>query len=311
MIAGFEQPDRGEIWLHGNEVSSAGPHKRDVNMVFQGYALFPHLTVWHNIAFGLRRRKVGRSEIASRVNAAIEMVGLGDRATRMPRELSGGQQQRVALARALVNRPRALLLDEPLGALDLQLRQSMQMELKRIQREAGITFVYVTHDQGEALTMSDRVAVMNGGRIEQCGDPKTIYQNPATQFVAGFIGTSNLIRGRSVRLVGDELVLDTAEGDLVMVPATAGHRVGDEVTFSVRPEKVMISVQQPETGNRLAGRIADTVYLGVSTSYVVDTGQLKGLVVFEKNGSTTESYERGQEVWLSWDMDSSRTFASS
>ena len=195
MIAGFEEPSRGSVFLHGVDVTGVPPHKRDVNMVFQSYALFPHMSVFENVAFGLRRKGVPSAEIRQKVGEMLDVVDLTGREKRLPRELSGGQQQRVALARALVNRPRALLLDEPLGALDLKLRQHMQVELKRIQREVGITFVYVTHDQGEALTMSDRIAVMNDGRVEHLGTPREIYEYPATKFVAGFIGTSNLLAG--------------------------------------------------------------------------------------------------------------------
>src|SRR5437763_6779221 len=191
MIAGFEEPTRGAIRLHGSDVTGVPPNKRDVNMVFQSYALFPHMSVFENVAFGLRRKKAAKDEITRRVGEMLEIVDLGGRGERRPKELSGGQQQRVALARALVNRPRALLLDEPLGALDLKLRQAMQVELKRIQREVGITFVYVTHDQNEALTMSDRIAVMDEGQIEQLGPPRELYERPISPFVAGFIGTSN------------------------------------------------------------------------------------------------------------------------
>ena len=195
MIAGFEEPTQGVIRLHGQDVTNISPNKRDVNMVFQSYALFPHMNVFENVAFGLRRKAVAKPEITRRVGEMLEIVDMAGRSERRPRELSGGQQQRVALARALVNNPRALLLDEPLGALDLKLRQAMQVELKRIQREVGITFVYVTHDQGEALTMSDRIAVMNDGSIEHLGTPREIYEHPRTRFVAGFIGTSNLLTG--------------------------------------------------------------------------------------------------------------------
>jgi spermidine/putrescine transport system ATP-binding protein len=308
MIAGFEDVDRGVIRLHGIDVTEVGAHRRDLNMVFQGYALFPHLNVKDNIAFGLRRRKLGADEIRSRVAEAVALVGLGDRVTRMPRELSGGQQQRVALARALVNRPRALLLDEPLGALDLQLRQTMQIELKRIQREAGITFVYVTHDQSEALVMSDRIAVMNGGRIEQCGTPQNIYEHPATAFVANFIGTSNLITATATRGVDGELVVAAPDGDHIALPANPTRHAGAEVTFCVRPEKVTLVTQPPAQGNRLQGRITEVSYLGASTSYVVETALLKNFVVFEKNGPASVSYLRGDTVWLSWSTDSAHTF---
>src|SRR5215472_3681732 len=218
MIAGFEEPTRGEVKLYGKSVLGVPPNKRDVNMVFQSYALFPHMSVFENVAFGLRRKGVAKDEVTKRVGEIIETVGLAGREKRRPRELSGGQQQRVALARALVNRPRALLLDEPLGALDLKLRQAMQVELKRIQRVVGITFVYVTHDQGEALTMSDRIAVMNDGKVEQLGSPRAIYERPATRFVAGFIGTSNLLSGDIKSLAGDQAVLLSGDGEYIAVP---------------------------------------------------------------------------------------------
>src|SRR5437667_3564559 len=220
MIAGFEEPTRGAIRLHGSDVTGVPPNKRDVNMVFQSYALFPHMSVFENVAFGLRRKKAAKDEITRRVGEMLEIVDLGGRGERRPRELSGGQQQRVALARALVNRPRALLLDEPLGALDLKLRQAMQVELKRIQREVGITFVYVTHDQGEALTMSDRIAVMNDGAIEHLGTPREIYEHPKTRFVAGFIGTSNLLTGTVSHADTDHAVIEVSPAERIVVPVT-------------------------------------------------------------------------------------------
>ncbi len=308
MIAGFDDPSAGSIRLHGKDVVGVGPHRRDVNMVFQNYALFPHLNVRDNIAFGLKRKKVPRDDIRRRVDETIAIVELQGREHRMPRELSGGQQQRVALARALVNNPRALLLDEPLGALDLQLRQAMQIELKRIQREVGITFVFVTHDQSEALTMSDRIAVMNDGRIEQCATPTDLYERPATPFVAQFIGTSNLMTAASTALVGDELVLAPSADDRVLIPAVPGHRVGDEVTFSVRPEKVTMSTSPPATGTRLRGTVAEIVYLGTSTSYLVSTRLRDSVVVFEKNGPGARTFARGQDVWLSWETASAHSF---
>src|SRR5690348_38068 len=219
MIAGFEEPTRGAIRLHGSDVTGVPPNKRDVNMVFQSYALFPHMTVFENVAFGLRRKKAGKDEITRRVGEMLDIVDLGGRGERRPRELSGGQQQRVALARALVNRPRALLLDEPLGALDLKLRQAMQVELKRIQREVGITFVYVTHDQNEALTMSDRIAVMNDGAIEHLGTPRDIYEHPKTRFVAGFIGTSNLLEGTVTTAQGARAVIEPSATERIIVEA--------------------------------------------------------------------------------------------
>src|SRR5487761_1764139 len=264
MIAGFEEPTRGRVLLYGKDVTGVPPYRRDVNMVFQSYALFPHMTVHENIAFGLRRKGVGRPEAARRVGEMLELVELSGKDHSRPRELSGGQQQRVALARALVNHPRALLLDEPLGALDLKLRQAMQIELKRIQRDVGITFVYVTHDQNEALTMSDRVAVMNDGLVEQVGGPREIYEQPATRFVAGFIGTPN--------------------------------------ELTVRPEKIVISVSAPETDAcALRGTVTEVVYLGTSTNFSVTTTTGAEMVVFQQNSASGASQPaRGQTVWLSW-----------
>ena len=221
MIAGFEEPTRGTVRLDGRDVTGAPPNKRDVNMVFQSYALFPHMSVFENVAFGLRRKSVPKEKISRQVGEMLEIVDLTGREQRRPRELSGGQQQRVALARALVNHPKALLLDEPLGALDLKLRQAMQVELKRIQREVGITFVYVTHDQNEALTMSDRIAVMNDGVIEHLGPPREIYEHPATRFVAGFIGTSNLLTGTLARVTGGQGVIEVSPDERIIVPARA------------------------------------------------------------------------------------------
>ena len=242
MIAGFEEPTRGAIRLHGSDVTGVPPNKRDVNMVFQSYALFPHMSVFENVAFGLRRKKAAKDEITRRVGEMLEIVDLGGRGQRRPRELSGGQQQRVALARALVNRPRALLLDEPLGALDLKLRQAMQVELKRIQREVGITFVYVTHDQNEALTMSDRIAVMNDGAIEHLGTPRDIYEHPRTRFVAGFIGTSNLLTGTATQVDGDRAVIEVSPDERIVVPVSgAGLAPGSPLELTVRPEKIEIS----------------------------------------------------------------------
>ena len=262
MIAGFEDPTRGKVRLHGQDVTNVPPNKRDVNMVFQSYALFPHMNVWENVAFGLRRKKVADAEIKQRVGEMLEIVDLTGREKRRPREMSGGQQQRVALARALVNNPRALLLDEPLGALDLKLRQAMQIELKRIQREVGITFVYVTHDQSEALTMSDRIAVMNDGLVEQLASPREIYERPATAFVAGFIGTSNLLSGTVDRIASGFAVLKLGGEDRVLV-AGESHQPGDPIAITVRPEKIRISTEEP-TGDLsvVRGTVFEVVYLG-------------------------------------------------
>jgi spermidine/putrescine transport system ATP-binding protein len=302
MIAGFEEPTAGTIYLDGRDVTAVSPNKRDVNMVFQSYALFPHLTAYQNVAFGLQRKKVAKAEIRRRVGEMMEIVSLAGMEKRAPREMSGGQQQRIALARALVNRPRALLLDEPLGALDLKLRQQMQVELKRIQREVGITFVYVTHDQGEALTMSDRIAVMDAGVIHQLGSPRQIYERPATRFVAGFIGTSNLVSGRVDRMDGDHAVLSYGAGDrvVVLLPTAAP---GDAIEVSVRPEKIDLHRAAPPAtgGSVLSGVVTEVVYHGTSTNYTVTTAAGPDFVVFDQNTASADVLaERGDRVFLTW-----------
>ena len=303
MIAGFEEPSGGTVLLDGRDVTRVAPNKRDVNMVFQSYALFPHLNADQNVAFGLERKKVDKAEIRRRAGEIMEIVSLTGMEKRAPREMSGGQQQRVALARALVNRPRALLLDEPLGALDLKLRQQMQVELKRIQREVGITFVYVTHDQGEALTMSDRIAVMEAGRIDQLGSPREIYERPATRFVAGFIGTSNLLDGRIKSVSGDVAVLSYGEDERVLVPVSGAMKIGDSLEVSVRPEKIDLSREAP-TGNGisvLSAVVTEVVYHGTSTNYTVKTSAGPDLVVFDQNAYSAEDLaEPGDPVYLSW-----------
>jgi spermidine/putrescine transport system ATP-binding protein len=240
MIAGFEIPDTGRVLLHGDDVTETQPNKRRVNMVFQQYALFPHMSIYDNVAFGLKMNSVPRGEHAARIAAMLRIVELEGLERRRPRQLSGGQQQRVALARALVNTPTALLLDEPLGALDVKLRRNMQSELKRIQRELGTTFVYVTHDQEEALAMSDRIAVMNGGRVEQIGSPREIYDNPQTPFVADFIGSLNALELVVAEIVGNLAVGRYGDGERIVVAAGTGIRAGDAIRVSVRPERVRI-----------------------------------------------------------------------
>ncbi|MPY81978.1 MAG: polyamine ABC transporter ATP-binding protein [Actinophytocola sp.] len=303
MIAGFEEPTTGVVRLDGDDVTDVAPNHRDVNMVFQSYALFPHLSVAENVAFGLKRKKVKAAEIKRRIDEMLELVELGGHGKRKPSQLSGGQRQRVALARALVNQPRALLLDEPLAALDLKLRQAMQIELKRIQRDIGITFVYVTHDQGEALTMSDRIAVMNGGYVEQLGTPAEIYEHPATRFVAGFIGTSNLLTGTAANPTSDgaEVRLDCGQHVLIGQRLTEGERAD----LTVRPEKITISTDAPDAGlSRVRGTVTDTVYLGSSTHYTVRLDDGTEIVVYQQNArdlsATDVTTGRGSEVWLSW-----------
>jgi spermidine/putrescine transport system ATP-binding protein len=308
MIAGFEEPTRGAIRLHGADVTGISPNKRDVNMVFQSYALFPHMSVYENVAFGLRRKRVAKDEITRRVNEMLKIVDLAGRGERRPRELSGGQQQRVALARALVNRPRALLLDEPLGALDLKLRQAMQVELKRIQREVGITFVYVTHDQGEALTMSDRIAVMNDGAVEHLGTPREIYEHPKNRFVAGFIGTSNLLTGTVARVEAGHAMLQVSPEERIIVPVADRHLApGSPLEVTVRPEKIELSTAQPaDYGCMLRGSVTEVVYLGTSTNFSVNTTTGDNIVVFRQNSAAAGGMAaRGDSVWLSWQPEHS------
>lgn len=272
LIAGFERPDAGRIELSGVEVTSRAPYERDVNTVFQDYALFPHMTVADNVGYGLRVKGVPRMERKRRVTEALELVRLPNVGARKPVQLSGGQRQRIALARSLVNRPRVLLLDEPLGALDLKLRQEMQIELKRIQQDVGLTFVYVTHDQEEALTMSDRLAVFNEGRIEQLGTPAEVYEHPATEFVAGFVGISNVLE-------------------------RGGRR------FTVRPEKIQMHFDADHGGGGEPGQIRDVVYVGMFTRYIVELDSGGELTVVRQNleTSSAEAVEsRGRRVRLEW-----------
>jgi spermidine/putrescine transport system ATP-binding protein len=290
MVGGFEEPDEGRIELGGSDVVGLPPYKRDVNTVFQSYALFPHLTVEENVAFGLRRKGLKGRELKRRAEEAMLLVDVAQLARRKPRQLSGGQQQRVALARALVNSPRVLLLDEPLGALDLKLRKQLQLELKRIQHEVGITFVHVTHDQEEAMTMADTIAVMNNGRVEQLGAPAELYERPATPFVAGFLGASNLLAGE---LSGDRVVL--ADGTVIHV--SANGRSG-RVSAGVRPEKVRLGEGGGE--NRLAGRVVETAYVGVATQVIVETAAGTVSVWSQNAEAGTAPPAAGAHVVLTW-----------
>ena len=309
MIAGFEEPDEGRVVLSGNDIAGVAPYKRNVNTVFQSYALFPHLTVADNVAFGLKRKRTPRAEIRERVGRYLELVQLRGYDKRRPSQLSGGQQQRVALARALVNEPAVLLLDEPLGALDLKLRKQMQLELMRIQREVGVTFIYVTHDQEEALVMSDRLAVMSDGRVEQIGYPEDIYERPATRFVAGFIGTSNIIEAEIVGRVGNLLQVTSAPGDRLLVapPPDRALRPGERVAFTVRPEKLRVAAVDdaaPETFCSAAGTVADVVYQGVSTQLVVRTDEGATLVAFRQNSErVNDAGVPGTRVRLIWNPE--------
>ena len=300
MIGGFEDPTAGKVFLGGSDVTQHPPYKRDVNTVFQSYALFPHLTVEKNVAFGLERKKVSKAEAAKRAAEALEMVQLGHLSKRKPAQLSGGQQQRVALARALVNRPRALLLDEPLGALDLRLRKQLQIELKRIQQDVGITFVHVTHDQEEAMSMADTIAVMNGGRIEQAGSANELYERPRTAFVANFLGVSNLIDGR---IDGDQKVV-TNDGAQLHAPACKG--MSGEIQIGVRPEKVTLipaGESVPDGSNVLKGTILVSAFLGISIHYVIRAAGGEELQVFAQNTDGSEAFAVGREVQLVWKPD--------
>jgi spermidine/putrescine transport system ATP-binding protein len=297
LIAGFEQPTEGAIRLDGEDVARVPPYRRHVNTVFQSYALFDHLCVEDNVAFGLRRQKVPKAEVRTRVAEALELVALHERARSRPNQLSGGQRQRVALARALVNRPSVLLLDEPLGALDLQLRKQMQIELKRIQREVGITFIYVTHDQEEALAMSDRIAVMHDGVVQQLGPPEEIYEQPVKAFVAGFIGISNLLPA-TVENGGVRL----ATGGLVPAPVPDGLADGTAVQLSVRPEKLWID-ELEEGMAAVEGVVAERVYLGTTTQLIVELAPGSRLVALEQNTSRARAddrWELGDRVRVGW-----------
>jgi spermidine/putrescine transport system ATP-binding protein len=293
MIGGFEEPTSGRIELGGKDVGSLPPYKRDVNTVFQSYALFPHLTIFENVAFGLRRKKLRGQELQKRVREALELVGLGLLERRKPRQLSGGQQQRIALARALVNRPRVLLLDEPLGALDLKLRKEMQLELKRIQHEVGITFVHVTHDQEEAMTMADQIVIMDGGRIEQQGTPTELYEQPQTAFVAGFLGVSNLLYGSTV---GEDRVR-LEDGTVVHVPRDLlSGRVG-KIQIGVRPEKLRLGEGEPNT---LSGVVTESAYIGVSTQYLVETPAGAITVYVQNDRPGANGAAPGERLALGW-----------
>ena len=304
MIAGFEVPTIGTVTLAGEDVTEVPPAKRNVNMVFQAYALFPHMTVQENVEFGLRIKKVKKDEVASRAAEAIASVQLEGFEQRKPAQLSGGQQQRVALARALVNRPAALLLDEPLGALDLKLRHEMQHELKAIQVRTGTTFVYVTHDQEEALTMSDRIAVMNNGIVEQCATPREIYEHPTTAFVAGFIGTSNIVHMRVDRNEGGKAIMDLSEGQRIV--ANSAKTSGD-LQITVRPEKIHLSADGlgPDAST-VGGRISDVVYLGSMTQITVDLPNGDALTVHRLNDQAGKADPTvGDTISLHWAAENS------
>jgi spermidine/putrescine transport system ATP-binding protein len=307
MIGGFEEPSAGRIELAGEDVTNVPPHKRDVNTVFQSYALFPHMTVEKNVAFGLERRRIPKDETRRRVAEALDLVELGGLAKRRPTQMSGGQQQRVALARALVNRPQALLLDEPLGALDLRLRKQLQIELSRIQREVGITFVHVTHDQEEAMTMADTIAVMKDGRIDQLGTATELYDHPRTEFVANFLGSSNLIDAKLVSKAADVAEFE-ADGAKLHVPTRLLEGLdGGALRVGVRPEKISLRAadegQHQAGDNELLGYVTDASFLGVSTQYIVRTDGGHEIQVFAQNlgGGHLETLGPGRRVAAAWD----------
>jgi spermidine/putrescine transport system ATP-binding protein len=310
IIGGFEDPTTGTVHLGGQDVTDQPPYRRDVNTVFQSYALFPHLDVQANVAFGLQRRRLPREEIRRRVAETLELTQLSPLAGRRPAQLSGGQQQRVALARALVNRPRALLLDEPLGALDLRLRKQLQLELKRIHQDIGITFVHVTHDQEEAMTMADEIVVMNEGHIEQRGTAEELYERPATPFVANFLGVSNLIDGTVDGRDSRFTSIRTAAGEVLRVPADRLAAGSGAARIGVRPEKIRIlpgTATVPELDNSLRGTVVLASYLGVALHYQVRTRTGDELTVVVQNVGDAATVSPGQEVLLTWGAD--HTFA--
>jgi len=291
MIGGFEEPTEGTIFLGDRDVTGLPPYKRDVNTVFQSYALFPHLSIFENVAFGLRRRGVKGQDLRKQVTRILELVQLSGFERRKPRQLSGGQQQRIALARALVNSPRVLLLDEPLGALDLKLRKEMQLFIKALQHDLGITFIHVTHDQEEAMTMADSIAVMNAGHIEQLGSPDDLYERPATPFVARFLGVSNLLEGEAE---GDGIVR-LSDGTIVRAPAASRRR--GKVAVGIRPEKIRLGAGEE---NSLAGDVRERAYIGVSTQYIIDTAHGPITVYVQNTGSNAGAAQPGDQVTLSW-----------
>jgi spermidine/putrescine transport system ATP-binding protein len=309
LIAGFEVPTTGEVFIQGRPMSKIPPNQRPVNTVFQNYALFPHLDVVQNVAFGLVIKRVPRPERDRLVREALEMVRLPNAGGRKPSQLSGGQQQRIALARALVNRPAVLLLDEPLGALDLKLRKAMQLELKQIQKQVGITFVYVTHDQEEALTMSDVIAVMNNGVIQQMGGPLTLYKKPANRFVADFIGESNFVQG-TVETVADGKATLVVGGERVTVDkGEASLSPGQTATFIIRPEKMLLFRPEKAPPGVLSAVVQEVVYIGTDTRYLVALPSGESVVVRVQNGCQTETgqYAQGERVKIYWLPEDART----
>jgi spermidine/putrescine transport system ATP-binding protein len=314
MIAGFELPSEGEVKIRGKAMGDTPPFKRPVNTVFQNYALFPHMTIFENVAFGLEMQKVSRAEIKTRVKEALEMVRLPQLADRKPRQLSGGQQQRIALARALVNRPQVLLLDEPLSALDLKLRKAMQLELKELQHQVGITFIFVTHDQEEAITMSDRIAVMSDGVVQQVGAPVEIYERPQNRFVADFIGETNFIEGEILEVDAAKTTVSLGAGAQILARAAADLNTGQAVTVAVRPEKISLSRAVQDDKASVPAVVEEAVYIGTDTRYTARVGERHHVVARVQNVGgaldAAQPFQRGDQVYLSWPIDSALVLTS-
>jgi spermidine/putrescine transport system ATP-binding protein len=303
MVAGLEQPTEGQIKLGSKDITTLRPYKRPINTVFQSYALFPHLDVFENVAFGLRRSGVKGKEVETRVNEMLELIELGHLGGRKPGQLSGGQQQRVAVVRALVNRPHVLLLDEPLGALDLKLRRQMQIELKRIQSEVGTTFVHVTHDQEEAMTMADTIAIMNQGVIEQMGAPEEMYELPKTAFVANFLGQSNLVEGRVSGAEGENLIVDVPGGQVRVMKSRATDHTGS-VVVGVRPEKMWVVANSThDVENSVRGEVIDVSFTGVSIQYTIESEWDRTITCFEQNLDVEKRVVVGEKVRIAWEID--------
>lgn len=314
MIAGFELPTSGEIYLHGQPVGQLPPFKRNVNTVFQNYALFPHLSIEKNIAFGLEMKGVAQPEIDKRVVEALEMVRLPNVGKRYPHQLSGGQKQRVALARALINRPQVLLLDEPLGALDLKLRKAMQLELKALQRQLGLTFIFVTHDQEEALVMSDRIGVMSEGHLLQVGAPQEIYEQPTSRFVADFIGETNFLNGKITSHSPEGATVEVGPKLLIKAAAPAGVSNGQAITLAIRPEKIHLH-QSAETttkhDNFFTGRVHEVVFIGTDTRLAVEIGPQVILEIRHQNiNNRADEFQVGQPIAISWQTSSARVLTA-
>ena len=307
MLAGFEIPTAGEIYVDGDPIAAVPPYRRNIGMVFQNYALFPHMTVGENIAFPLQMRKMSKAEIARQTREVLALVGLPGYEGRYPRQLSGGQQQRVAVARALVFNPRVLLMDEPLGALDKQLRERLQLEIKALHEQLGVTIIYVTHDQEEALVMSDRIAVMNDGRIEQCGGPTELYDEPSSRFVATFIGESNFIDGVIGHVDGTAASVDAPGVGTLRAPARSGLSAGAPVALTVRPEKIVASENGVSPAmNAVAGVVEDVVFVGEMRRYVVALPGGQRLVLKAQNRSGVQNFQRGDPIRVCWNVDDCR-----